>query len=426
MQYIPTSKDLLQDQLPSPDLKLQEQKNLQVNQNTLKERFPDLKFNQSSQFLNTEVYFKREIQQRLLFTQNETHIVIDGCDDFQVNETDEQLISFRIFFYQSLFKIENAKLIQSFNNTFKNCKLAYQGSIFHIVNSSFYDEGSTFESNSALEGGSFYIVNSSLILNNTIVSNQMGDNGGFIYSLDLVNHTFYNLSVNNSTALHHGGLIYHINDFLREPPEEGGGDDGGWEDWPVWENRRRFLDDLETTETGNTTADQYEIITLQQDEPPAEDTNTTVVDPFVEYFTQIAFLNGAQISHTRCIGYGGALYVDNQYMNVYLNGSVTIQQAHFNIYNDPWIYETGGGFLYTKLMNNFVMYDSQSLNSSQKFDYLPTEYFQMLDLDNIGQFIQTEVNDKAKVKVHLWNNYFHGFEGEIIKIRDLKLNDQFG
>eukprot|EP00347_Sterkiella_histriomuscorum_P010863 403374635 len=352
-------------------------------------------------------FYDQEIENnRTLLTSSETGITINiqnsyfQCSEFPVNETDEQIIINQQSKLDSLFLIENAQKVYSFNKTFKNCKDGYQGSIFHLTNTSFYDEGSIFDSNSALEGGSFFIVNSSIILNNTFVSNQMGFDGGFIYSLDLVNHTFFNLTANYSTALHNGGLIYHVSNFLSVSEDEQN----------IGQTNRRSLND--------STSDNPQSV--------INNSSISTIEPYIEYFSQISFLAGAQISHTRCVGYGGALYIDNQHMDVYLNGSVTIQHSHYNYKQDQQNYETGGGFLYTKLMNRFVMYGSKSLNSSLQYDQLPFQYQGLSNFNNIGEFLQSEVNEKAKVEVHLWNNYFHGFEGEIIKIRDISINAQHG
>ena len=46
--------------------------------------------------------------------------------------------------FESVFFIQGAKLVKSDSNTYQNCYVAKDGGVFSLIQSNFYDVGSTF------------------------------------------------------------------------------------------------------------------------------------------------------------------------------------------------------------------------------------------------------------------------------------------
>ncbi|CDW71619.1 UNKNOWN [Stylonychia lemnae] len=95
-------------------------------------------------------------------------------------------------------------------NSIQNCYVVNDGGGIKLKNSNFIDNGSNFQNLAAQYGAAIYCQDCTAYFNKSNFSNIYAKNGGLMYAQYSYNVTFDNITVDNSSALGYGGLIYAL------------------------------------------------------------------------------------------------------------------------------------------------------------------------------------------------------------------------
>jgi len=78
-----------------------------------------------------------------------------------------------------------------------------------LINTVMTDDGSTFQYNAGFYGGVFNSESSSVTLTNSVIKNNLGGEGGAIFSSGASTISITSVSFTENHALHNAGLHYH-------------------------------------------------------------------------------------------------------------------------------------------------------------------------------------------------------------------------
>eukprot|EP00347_Sterkiella_histriomuscorum_P024148 403332142 len=105
------------------------------------------------------------------------------------------------------FYIQNAQLIESSLNIFRNCYGAKQGGVFSLDTTQLTDNYSQFYQNSATQGGVFYSVSSIINLRKSEINHNSALQGGVFYQLDNTSVIANKTDIQNNYAIQQGGVL---------------------------------------------------------------------------------------------------------------------------------------------------------------------------------------------------------------------------
>eukprot|EP00347_Sterkiella_histriomuscorum_P007237 403349735 len=239
----------------------------------------------------------------------------------------------------AIYVLSNQQGLISSQNTYENCQLGNLGGVMHLENTHLEEMGgSLYLNNSALNGGVIYCKNCTLNVTNTTFDSNSAINGGVIFAQDPQNLTFNDVTFNNSYTYNSGAIIYS------------------------------------------------EISTQQLLENSLSE---------VQIYSNISFTGQTLIQNSRSLGNGGSLYLDSQYLDVFMN------YQPVELSNSTSVSGSGGVFFIKNLRKL----------------YLTNSTFQTYQSQSKGSFLYSESNT---IDLQLLNNTF-----ECAIIQDIQTLDIF-